>query len=100
MMTVGFNNVGFHGGAEDLVRYMRSGVDGYMQAVYDLGFTAYQLETGGELMSTVEYLGQADAERIRERLGELGLEMHLHHHGPTSSFLPGKSRSTTSSATT
>ena len=84
MMTVGFNNVGFHAGAEDLRRYMKSGLDGYMLAAHDLGFVAYQLETGGDLMSTVESLSQADTQRIRERLGELELEMHLHHHGPTS----------------
>ena len=84
MITVGFNNVGFHDGPEDLERYMKSGIDGYMQAAHDLGFVAYQLESHGGLMPTPESLRAADTEGIRERLDELGLKMHLHHHGPTS----------------
>lgn len=81
MISVGFNNQGFHPESEDMARYMNAGLEGFIQAAHDLGFTKYQVQTNPGLLSTAESFTALDISKIGKKIDELGIEMHLHHHG-------------------
>lgn len=83
MIRVAFSNNGFHRGSKDLERYMNNGLEGYIQAAHDLGFKAYQLQTGAcGLFKTTESFQEVDITKIRKKLKDFGIEMHLHNHSP------------------
>jgi len=85
VITVALNNMGFHKDVPGAEPYMSAGVEGYIQAAIDLGFSALQLQTGatGEFRDADSFRN-ADTDRIRAKLEAAGIEMHLHHHGTTS----------------
>ena len=83
-MQVAFNNWGFHSGVPEMTPYLRDGVAGYIRAAHDLGFKAYQLQTGsGGLLASAPSFQEVDVVGLREKLQHWGLEMNLHHHGHT-----------------
>ena len=87
MIQVAFNNAGVREvsgepGPGDLVRHMKQGVEPYVQAAADLGFKAFQLNTGYDgLFPTTESFEGADTAAIRQKLEDSGIELNLHHHG-------------------
>ena len=59
-------------------------VEGCIQAAHDFGFRAFQLQTGAYgLLATTKSFGDVDTAKIRQKLADLGIKMHLHHHGAT-----------------
>ena len=86
MIKVGFNNLGFLKGTEEMAKYMNNGVEGFIRAAHDLGFKAYQIETGYcGLFTSAESFCEVDVSKIRKKLEDSGIEMHLHNHSPNAS---------------
>ena len=74
-MRVAFNNWGFHSGVPEMAPYIRDGVAGYIRAAHDLGFKAYQLQTGSEgLLASAPSFQEVDVVGIREKLQHIMID--------------------------